>query len=370
MTRRLRKPTARWSILAGVVVLALALGAIRRSHTVAPGSLKGRPIKATVRHLSSVHMANARVGWGQNGRSLFRTTNGGAIWRRVPLGVPSHPEIIATFIGPDAAWAAASTADHTTIFRTTNAGRRWHTSKLTMGPGQMPRFIGFSNHRFGWLWASQGADLTMEAGTLWTTDNGGRTWTRVAETSRTVQAHGTIPLYGIKTGVEFSDASTGWISAQSQVTNQLWLYVTHNGGRNWSQQTLPAPTEAAANYTVYPPVLWGRRGMLAAAMSSNGPRGLVIFRTSNGGRTWQPATRAVPARVSTLSFIDGAYAIGTNGHRMFVTRDGGETWSPFPPNVSLTGVTKLQFVSPQVGFALIAGTLHSKLLKTTDGGHT
>lgn len=68
------------------------------------------------------------------------------------------------------------------------------------------------------------------------------------------------------------------------------------------------------------------------------------------------------------SFLDadhGWVAVGgASSTTVYRTTDGGETWLALTPNTDLSGVTHLDFVSPQVGWAVGSG----RLLKTTDGG--
>lgn len=319
-----KKRWAGW-IPAGLVALALAVGAITHSGVVvAPRPSSKRPTLAplsqqvafsqtTHPYPSSLHMVTTHVGWGQKDHSLFRTTNGGTTWRRLLLVVRSDARLAASFLGSKDAWAATWSTGRITVFRTTDGGQSWRPSQITLGLHQilMPRFIGFSNRRFGWLWASKGVALTSEAGTLWTTDNGGNTWIQTS-----------------------------------------------------------FPKTAAANLAVYPPVLSGRRGTLPVQVSSRQPfHGWVVFRTRDAGRTWRPGAPVHASGASTIALVGGSHAVTTRGRRVYVTANGGDNWSRISPNMSRRGVSQLQFLSPKVGFAVISGGPEAKLLKTTDGGH-
>ena len=52
---------------------------------------------------------------------------------------------------------------------------------------------------------------------------------------------GQLPFGGRKSGIQFLNASTGWITGTVGANDLAWLYVSHDGGATWNHQSLPLP---------------------------------------------------------------------------------------------------------------------------------
>ena len=82
-----------------------------------------------------------------------------------------------------------------------------------------------------------------------------------------------------------------------------------------------------------------------------------------GGRTWTPTT---PVRGDVYAIVDASNIVATDGVAIYRITDGGIHWTQVQPNMSLQGVTDLDFVNLSDGWAVVNG----QLLRTTDGGST
>lgn len=78
-----------------------------------------------------------------------------------------------------------------------------------------------------------------------------------------------------------------------------------------------------------------------------------IFRSEDGGRSWEVSAAGFPQRTMVVDFIDEGTSIlaATNGDGLFASRDNGQSWSPIgsglPTNISaLTKHNDLLFASP------------------------
>ena len=92
------------------------------------------------------------------------------------------------------------------------------------------------------------------------------------------------------------------------LTNLAWLYVTHDGGSTWRQQTLPLPQGIPpAQLLIQPPTFFSATdGLLPVRFSDlTTSKGIatVIYVTHDGGTTWS-STIPVSAALSASHFLD------------------------------------------------------------------
>lgn len=74
--------------------------------------------------------------------------------------------------------------------------------------------------------------------------------------------------------------------------------------------------------------------------------------------------------VSFLSAALGWALTGAQDDGLSVTSDGGQTWTVLSTGSRFRGVQSLEFVTPQVGWALAGNADSASVIKTTDAGHT
>ena len=159
------------------------------------------------------------------------------------------------------------------------------------------------------------------------------------------------------------------------LTNLAWLYVTHDGGSTWHQQTLPLPQGVPpAQLSIQTPTFFSATdGLLPVRFSDlTTSKGIatVIYETHDGGTTWR-STMPVSAVLSTTHFLDMQHGWLTDGTTLFITNDGGQQWTKLTPSANFKQVTQLDFVSESTGWAISNQSSGSSiLLKTTDSGKT
>lgn len=97
----------------------------------------------------------------------------------------------------------------------------------------------------------------------------------------------------------------------------------------------------------------------------------VYYVTRDGGMTW---THTMPVSVRYIddrrssSFADMNHGWVTDDDGLYVTSDGGRRWTTIRPGPLLADVKQLDFISPQLGWAV--SKIPPYLLKTLDGGRT
>jgi photosystem II stability/assembly factor-like uncharacterized protein len=181
-----------------------------------------------------------------------------------------------------------------------------------------------------------------------------------------------------------SDATTGW----ARTTTQLILHTT-DGGNSWQNVTTPYPAEKTVQL---PPVFASLNGTVAWVavtenQQSDGTIPSLLFRTSDGGHTWQEAMLPRSGLgVSQVQFVNaqdgwvlagfGGVAAGSQAVDLFRSTDGGQTWSTVarvgnpPGSLPLEGdKSGMGWVSATTGW--ITGNIATNtvyLYRTQDGG--
>jgi photosystem II stability/assembly factor-like uncharacterized protein len=370
----------RFGTLAAAVFAALLVGTLilvlNLAHKSSTGGA-GTPLNQTVA-ITSLHMIDATTGWALAGKAVLRTTDGGNHWKDVtPAGHLLAPGSATDFLTASMAWIATPQADKTTtqLFHTSDGGQTWKQSTIQTG---FVRQMTFIDAQHGWLLSGKenAAGVPAEAVSVFQTTDGGNTWQSVsAALFSDATPPGHLPYGGQKSGIRFVNASTGWVTGTVMLNNLAWLYVTHDGGSTWHQQTLPLPPDVPpAQLLIQPPTFFSvTDGLLpvrfADLLTSRGIA-TVIYVTHDGGTTWR-STMAVSASMSTSHFLDMQHGWLTDGTNLFVTSDGGQHWAKLTPSANFKRVTILDFVSQSTGWAISnQGDGSSFLLKTTDGGQT
>jgi photosystem II stability/assembly factor-like uncharacterized protein len=166
--------------------------------------------------------------------------------------------------------------------------------------------------------------------------------------------------------MHFFDADAGWILSDGK------LLTTRDGGTHWRDVT-PGPKE--------PPIVLSNAYFLdpthgwAGAVGGNGAQAVQIFRTADGGTTWQ-STGVIANEPLYLNFdfLDrqhgwlavaiqsGSVFISSGG--LFQTADGGATWIALSAPPSGHAV---RFINLTTGWN-VGGGNYDQLYVTRDGG--
>jgi len=165
----------------------------------------------------------------------------------------------------------------------------------------------------------------------------------------------------------------------------LRLRVTHDGGRTWRRLADPCNQTVAFNAyaDLVTPKLWW---IVCVGQPAGGTRDKAVFRTHDGGKTWQAAA----ANLSSLrrgahggigffgypvglAFARNGFGLVTEGSgRLYVTRDGGLHFHAAPkverPDIDY-GRSAAAF-SNGVGYALFSAGYPARLVATDDFGRT
>lgn len=378
---RQRLSTLAAVLFVGVLVgsLLLVLSRTHRSSLNAPGTAPhSSKLAGGSGDLFSLHMIDPTTGWALSEHEILRTTDGGLHWKNAtPPDATITRESVANFLTVLLAWIATPQSNGTTsqIVRTTDSGQTWQQSTVPMVYLKQMTFV---DAQHGWIlagWSTGGG--AAEAVAVFRTVDGGKTWKNVSSAlpaSTDAPPPGQLPFGGRKSGIQFLNTSTGWITGTVVANDLAWLYVSHDGGATWNQQSLPLPSGVpSAQLSLGSPTFFSATdGILPVTFSDviTG-RGIAtdIYVTHDGGKTWTSATPLSLASVA-IDFVDMQHGWATDGMILYRTSNGAQEWARLSPGASFKQVTSLDFVSSTLGWAISEQGKNSLLLKTTNGGET
>jgi photosystem II stability/assembly factor-like uncharacterized protein len=229
--------------------------------------------------------------------------------------------------GPSVAWASG---DKGTYARTTDGGKTW-TAGVVPGASELDfRDVDAFDAETAYLLAIGEGEKSR----IYKTTDGGRRWVLQFQNRRPRAFFDAMAFWDRDHGIAVSDPVEG----------RFLVVKTSDGGATWEEmppsgmpEALPGEGAFAASGTCV--AVSGRRH---AWFGTGGPRGARVFRSRDGGRTWEVST--VPsmggkttAGVFSVAFEDAKRGVLVGGdyaqekeskENVALTSDGGRTWRP------------------------------------------
>ncbi len=373
----------------GLIALAVAGVFLVVVLTILPASRRSGGVEGTLPPLKSVSktiaanawylkMIDSKTGWAMAAAGyVLRTDDGGNTWMDVtppglkeaigaPANTPGEFRPGYFFLDANHAWMVASPFQKdvpATVLGTANGGRSWFLSSAHITG--MAYNVTFVNPETGWILAHKGVAAGSEMVALARTQNGGQSWSVLSGGD---PESNTVPMGGHKNGLTFLDASKGWLSGFAPYSGKAFLYQSTNGGATWKDTALPAPASffPDAMFSTMPPVFFGAKDGVLPAIFNQNKQIIIFYATHDGGATWTPGAPVESRLAFSFADMNNGFTLDTSATLLNRTTDGGKTWQQVTPNVSLKGITQLQFISDKVGWATGGGAI----VKTTDGGAT
>lgn len=322
-------------------------------------------------NILSLQMADGRTGWALSTDGFLRTEDGGQTWQsQTPPGLPSVDGASFTALDGQTAWLLAPGGQ---FFGTVDAGQTWQSAFVPFDGADL-QFLDGQNG-FALTVLSVGAGNSYVA--VYATTDGGQTWRQAFAHEPGQEA--SLPGGGQKSGISFLDPENGWITGNIPSDNFAYFYRTRDGGATWEVQDIPVvQLPGGAFVETQPPVFFSATDGLMLTRyvgASSFTNYTVIYKTTDGGETWQPGAAAPTYAPASLLDAQNLWVWGTFDQDvqpgLLYSADGGQGWASIPaaPNLA-ESLISLQFVSPQVGFAL-AGAAYpeTSLYATQDGGY-
>jgi len=210
------------------------------------------------------------------------------------------------------------------VYKTTNGGTTWtHMVGALQGSASFADNVWFWNENEGMCHGDvtgTGANAYFE---IYTTSNGGTTWTRV-------------PKANIGGGANPATGEGGWTSVIQAVgdstimfgSNKAKLYISYDRGYNWIiANTGITPITDGINKIAFKDKM---NGIVVQTTTTQ-----VMRETHDGGATWQTITPVGPFLTNDLTFVEGTdnTFVSTGAATGFTgasySFDGGYTWEQF-----------------------------------------
>jgi photosystem II stability/assembly factor-like uncharacterized protein len=227
---------------------------------------------------------------------IYRTFNKGQSWDSVAISGSIYTGL--SFVNKDTGWVSAWTSQPV-IFRTTNGGLTLVQQTNQFGNGKI-FFLKYKINGEYYGWATQ-------SGETWKTTNTGLNWFRIN------------PSYGLPGGqLFFINENTGWQGGAGITL----LYITTNGGLNWTSGHLPTNNGIIRNILDFFSIIKSD-----TIIGSGGSRQIqnstglifrgIIWKSTNQGLNWsfqQPDTAIPYTLYDGIDFIDSVTGWSSNIH--------------------------------------------------------
>lgn len=300
--------------------------------------------------ITYIHMVDINTGWGIGGSdktftNIFRTQDGGATWRDITPPQPTPPPgvnlvAIGDFLDASTGWVAYGGQDYPPlpyvyVWYTHDGGTTWQFSAIdsSVSPEAFsPMFIDFADDQHGWLMFYLGAGMMHQYAAIFATRDGGATWTDILDP----YSDGGIQSFA-KTGMVFVDSQTGWLARDGHGVDPIpHIFRTSDGGGTWERIDLPAQAGEPDFIDqwacgTYSPNAFSAQSVVVAMkclrIDDFKTEKDYVYSTTNGGSTWQVYLLPDTYLMGEgLLFLNPETVLAL-GRKIFRTDNGGQTWA-------------------------------------------
>ena len=291
--KRAVKPLARFALAA----IAISLTAIISQAQIGWTSKR---IGSGGKDLNAVYFTDAKHGWvGGDAGFLAHTDDGGASWAERSIGTDRSINDIY-FVSKDAGFVLAGGS----IYSTNDGGRTWreaHKFSPVQFADSAPELysLRFNGKKRGWVVGSVSRGDAIVGSILAITRDGGASWEILHAPSQAELIH-----------IDFVDEKHGWIVGADGT-----ILRTEDSGESWTKQV------SGTTATLYHVDFRNENQGWAV-----GERGTIV-RTVDGGRSWTPVESPARATLLSVQFVgEGDGWIVGRGGIILRSGDGGRTW--------------------------------------------
>src|SRR2546428_1975289 len=290
---------------------------------------------------------------GTEDGGIFKSSNGGASWKPLKVGLPAvNVSVYALAFDPAFPRTIYAGIKFYGLFKSTDSGESWTAANTGLPRSSTVNALAIASSLTETVYAAT-------FGGLFKSTNGGKSWSTVSAALPRLQRSADVP-------VEFKRVTILAVDSTNPTTlytgtDADGVFKSTTAGREWKSANTGLPkthVNALAIDLRAPATLY--------AGTDNG-----LFKSTNGGGNWTPVNlglsrAAVPAYTVVIDPRDSRMVYtGTSGG-LFRSVDGGKNWKPLNPVVTGFPIRALapDPTSPNI---LYAGTLFGVLKSTTAG---
>jgi photosystem II stability/assembly factor-like uncharacterized protein len=339
--------------------------------------------------VTSINMIDANLGWAIGGLAdpgdhVLYTEDGGLTWTDLtppeevaPDG--DHKTATGYFQDAQTAWVIYSftsgiTPAQSVVWRTLDGGLTWLVSQpldiTNLSEFYNPSHLQFVNGQTGWLMVHVGVGMNHDYFVLYRSSDSGLTWERLLDPYN--DSSGIMSCS--KTGMLFTDATNGWLTGDCHgVAAGVLLFKSSDGGITWERMSLPDPATAPGLFSdmlaacgSYDPFFFSNDlGHLAVNCTyyDHDPITYQYFVYSTQDGGSNWTSSTYPGESLYFFSANTGWALAKKIHR---TSDGGLTWKAIS-NVTWSA-EDIDFVSERIGWLVARAEEAIALVKTTVGG--
>jgi photosystem II stability/assembly factor-like uncharacterized protein len=343
--------------------------------------------------ITYIKMVDVNQGWGIGGLSqvgdhVFRTQDGGKSWRDVTPPQPAPDagqqlQALGAFRSASSAWVIFSlqepvpASQTSRVWVTTDGGVSWKSSALDISAFQetfTPSDMVFVDDQHGWFLAHVGVGMNHDYIAVVATADGGQSW-RVLLDPYQDGGIQSCPKHAML----YADTRTGWLTPDCMgVGAPPSLFKTSDGGATWQPIGMPAPASGYFDDNscgMHASFLFSvTSAVFSMQCLDNGTFKIehdFLYSTADGGSNWK--AYALPSDFTVLDPPSGGlFFINVTsglvlGRRIYRTGDGGKTWS-LAKTVNWDG--QFSFLDLNTGWAVARNAGQVALVRTVNGGGT
>jgi photosystem II stability/assembly factor-like uncharacterized protein len=269
--------------------------------------------------------------------ALYHTSDGGSTWTMLPAnGIPTGG---VYFLDALHGWIDSTAPEaglgHDVLYATTDGGKSWNLIGPLPQSATMSWVYGVGNYRLTFSRDASGElrGWYIGNGVLFTTTDAGHSWQALflheaCCSTRTFSQ----PVFSGREGilpVAYRDPS----GPDNATANQIYFYVTHDGGATWGEPRIApvgfAPVGDDLSITILDSQhIWVTSQSLTGG--DNVQTGPSVARTVDGGISWTVTHQTW--RILQMTFRDAThgFALDVTGDQnvngILSTSDGGATW--------------------------------------------
>lgn len=265
-----------------------------------------------------VWLAGRDTSQSVSGHRFARSVDGGQTWSQFSIiGFETYTPSNISALNADTAWVAMyNSVGGGGIFRTNDGGSTWaiQTTAVFAAPAGFPNFVHFFDANNGVCMGDPNGGYFE----IYTTTNGGTSWTRVSQPNIPANLTGE---YGVVDKFSYSGNSIYFNTSSGRV------FCSANKGLNWTTTPITINTDTAYTYWV------AAKSATEATAVVYGSNSYQLAKTTNGGLTWSTEPFTGTVQLFRGAYINGGgnakYLLSFGGNTVQISYDEGKHWAPY-----------------------------------------